>query len=152
MGIEEKMVVFLLLLMAAVFVAQPSEACEFVNVGLWSHHFDNGGVEETEDGYYNEDNNRLGCETKNFNVGYFENSYGWDTYYLTKNLYFTDTENLKIGFEYGLVHGYREKHVNIDGVSFMFLPHLDMRISKPVWLQFYGLWGEGFAFGFKWEV
>lgn len=144
--IDTKLVFLLILFVSFIFFSQKGNTCEYVNIGLWSYHIDN------EDDYYNEVNRRIGCETREYNFGYFKNSYNKDSLYLAKDYHLMSVDNVEFGFEYGFVTGYEEVFPHIEGISVYALPKFSYNLHNKIWIDVYSLWGSGFAWGFKLEL
>lgn len=154
-------------LLAIAFLAMvvPSSACEYVDVGLFSHHFEQ---RDNDRQAYDETNKKLGCENfHGLNFGYFENSHGWDTVYLGSQVdVFEWFDGRLTGHvEYGLWKGYRDKLLNIGKVlhpaiaqelpqwlqetSAYLLPRLSYKVDDRLAIDLYSLWSVGLAVGFK---
>lgn len=154
-----------LLAIAFLAMAVSSSACEYVNVGLFSHHYDSRGAGEPG---YNEKNKKIGCENLyGLNFGYFENSHGWDTFYIGSQLDVFEWFDGRLSghVEYGAWKGYRDKLLNIGKIvhpairqelpdwlnetSGYVLPRLTVHVDDQVAVDIYSLWSVGLAVGFK---
>lgn len=73
-----------------------------IALGGWSHHY------AWADNITNETHNIVGIERDGWSAGYFENSYGRDTFFVAHNWRYPVTKHVSITLSAGLNKGYRE--------------------------------------------
>lgn len=83
-------------------LSQEAKACDWVEIGGVSHHYD-----RSKD--YREINPTLGCEINKVSLTYFKNSHDWDTFMLDRSFQVVQIGDLELGARVGVVKGYRDK-------------------------------------------
>lgn len=135
------------LLAVACSPAYAEPLCEYVQTGMYVHHYD-------REAGHNESNKMFGCEGilgSKMSVTYFENSYSDDavtvSYDYSENL----TESISYGAYAGINYGYGDKFLNVGGVSVHVLPHVSYN-GDNFGINLFLLYDQGVAVGFKWRL
>lgn len=106
-----------------------------LNLGLWSHHW--------RDGDYNETHDLIGVEIAEYSVATYENSYGRETWLLTKRVREACDGRLCYEWQAGLVHGYRDTTLPI------LFPRIRYEVTNNSEIYLTGFPGYVTAVGFR---
>ena len=121
MKLIDTLILILILLILLVFT-ETTHACERINAGYVSYHFERANLRAAYFDYeqnrwverkWNENNVGVGCEINGYGIQQYENSYfntSINLYYYKKlfNREITDSFNINFGPQFGVVDGYTD--------------------------------------------